>query len=231
MRLWSFRVVILLSLLFLCSGGVCAQSNWYRSKLEKDTVEQKVERRFDKRADVRYRGINRILPTQNILQFAGNMGLVSYGVGWDYGRRGHFETDILVGFLPKYSGEKNYVTLTLKETFVPWSIFFDNDRFSFEPFTCGLYLNTILSNDFWVREPDRYPSGYYGFSTKTRINLFIGESITYKFSAERETAIKSATLFYEFGAADIYFISGFTNRYLKFWDIFGLSFGVKVKFL
>ena len=42
-------------------------------------------------------------------------------------------------------------------------------------------------------------------------------------------ACKAASLFYEFGTADMYLISKATNRYLKFWDIFGVSFGVKVK--
>jgi hypothetical protein len=81
-------------------------------------------------------------------------------------------------------------------------------------------INTILSRDFWMREPSKYPKGYYGFSTKMRFNIFVGESISYK----------NSSFFWEFGATDIYVVSKATNRYLKFWDIFGLSFGVKLKF-
>jgi len=169
-----------------------------------------------------------IVPAYGIVQFVGNMGLVSVGVVWDYGLKGQWETAALFGLIPKNEGEKSYVTFTLKETFIPWRISL-SERIAVEPLTTGLYVNTILSRDFWVREPEKYPYGYYGFSTKMRLNLFIGQGITLYAGDGGTFPVKGATLFYEFGATDLYVISGATNRYLKFWDIFGLSFGIKIK--
>ena len=37
------------------------------------------------------------------------MGLLSFGTGWDYGKRNQWETDILLGFIPKYSAKKTKV--------------------------------------------------------------------------------------------------------------------------
>lgn len=37
-----------------------------------------------------------LIPTQHVLQFAGNMGLASIGVGWDYGKRRQWETHLLL---------------------------------------------------------------------------------------------------------------------------------------
>ena len=225
MRLWISSLLLALSIFPVCANG---QRINYIKGLPKDTVTVWKTRRLDKRQDVRYRGLNRIIPTYNILQFAGNMGLVSLGFGWDYGCRGQWETAVLLGYVPRNDGEKSYATFTLKETFVPWSISL-GERVAFEPLSAGLYLNSILSRDFWVREPDKYPYGYYGFSTKIRLNLFVGEGITFYTPSHKESAVRSVTLFYELGATDLYVISSATNKYLGFWDLFGLSFGIKVK--
>ena len=228
MRLWSFRVMCA-AVFLLSSGFLRAQSvDWLKS-LPRDTVQVTDQRVKDKRLHIKYTGTNRFLPTMGIVQFAGNMGLVSVGAGWDHGTRAQWETSLLAGLIPKEEGRKRYITITLKESYIPWSIQV-NDRFSFEPLTCGLYLNSIISRDFWLLEPDHYPNSYYGFSTKIRANLFIGESLTFYTAPHSGNLVRYASLFYEFGTADMYIISKATNRYLKFWDIFGLSFGVKLKF-
>lgn len=229
MRLWSFRVFSVVLALMLAST-VQGQSLQYVKSLPKDTVHIEKTRKNDPRRHIKYRGINRIIPTMNLAQVGGNMGLVSIGLGWDHGCRGQWETAAMFGFIPKEEGEKSYVTFTLKETFIPWSVSL-GEYLAFEPLTCGIYFNSILSRDFLVREPDKYPKGYYGFSTKIRLNLCVGESITFYPKRGEDHILKSATIFYEFGTTDIYFISGVTNRHLKFWDLYGLSFGIKVKLI
>ena len=41
-----------------------------------------------------------LIPTQFVIQNAGNMGLVSVGSGWNYGKRNQWETQFLIGFVP-----------------------------------------------------------------------------------------------------------------------------------
>lgn len=43
--------------------------------------------KYDKRVHYIRQHWASLIPTQHIMQFAGNMGLVSIGVGWDYGKR------------------------------------------------------------------------------------------------------------------------------------------------
>ena len=44
-----------------------------------------------------------MIPTHTKLQYAGGMGLLSWGIGWDYGKRGQWETDLLlVGLMRRY---------------------------------------------------------------------------------------------------------------------------------
>lgn len=170
----------------------------------------------------------RLIPTHTKLQFAGNMGLFSIGSGWDYGKRNQWETDIFLGFLPKYDSQDNKITMTLKQNYMPWSLELGRG-FSTEPLSCGLYFNTVFGDDFWVQEPDRYPKGYYGFSSKIRANIFLGQRVTYEIASRHRIRAKAITLFYEISSSDLYIVSAFTNSYLRPKDYLSLSFGIKLQ--
>ena len=128
---------------------------------------------------------DRLIPRYAKLQFAGSMGFLSAGVGWDYGRSKHWETDVLLGFVPAFKHDDTKVTLTLKQNYMPWKIHF-SQKFMFEPLACGIYINTIFSDNFWARTPIKYPSNkYYSFSTRIRTHVFLGERITLNFDPEK----------------------------------------------
>ena len=169
---------------------------------------------------------NKLIPRYGKIQYAGSMGFLSAGTGWPYGTNDQWLTDLLIVIIPRYSSKRAKATLTLKQNFMPWKIRL-NDQFNIEPLACGLYLNTILDNEFWVKEPEKYPSGYYGFSTKLRTNIFAGQRISYRY--DRNDLNKKITLFYELSTSDLYFISGATNKYIHPRDVLSLSFGVKLQ--
>ena len=78
------------------------------------------------------------------------------------------------GLHPPATHPKHFkMTMTLKQNYIPWSIWLGKD-FSLEPLTTGIYFNTVFSDDFWTSEPERYPRGYYGFSTRIRTHIFSG---------------------------------------------------------
>lgn len=187
--------------------------------------------RYDRRVHYYRRRWAALIPTHTKLQFAGNMGLLSLGFGWDYGRRNQWETDLLFGFVPKYDSDKAKATFTLKQNYIPWSLQIKESRFSVEPLTTGLYFNTVFGDEFWNSEPDRYPKGYYGFSSKLRIHVFLGQRLTYDIDPQRRFTAKAITLFYEISTCDLYLISAVTNRYLRPRDYLSLSFGLKLQLL
>ena len=186
--------------------------------------------KYDKRLHRFRRNWNRLIPTHNAIQFAGNMGMFSIGTGWDYGKRDQWETDLLFGIIPKHDSNRTKITMTLKQTYIPWSLNL-NDKFSVEPLSCGLYFNTVFGHEFWVNEPSRYPEGYYGFSSKIRTHVFLGQRLTYDIDKERRFFAKSVTLFYELSTYDLILISRVTNKYLKAKDYLSLSFGLKFQWL
>lgn len=187
--------------------------------------------RYDRRVHRYRKRWEALIPTHTKIQFAGNMGLLSLGTGWDYGKRNQWETDVFLGVLPKYQSDCTKLTFTLKQNYIPWSLQIKESRFSAEPLTCGMYFNTVFGDEFWVNEPDRYPKGYYGFSSKVRIHAFLGQRITYDIDPRRRFTAKAITLFYEISTCDLYIVSAFTNKYLKPKDHLSLSFGVKLQLL
>lgn len=162
------------------------------------------------------------------LQYAADMGFLSFGAGWDYGRRCQRETDLYQGFLPRSKAGRFYAATTARQNFIPWSISC-GDRFAVEPFYCDMYDNTIISEKFRVKEPDRYPRKHYTFSTKMHPFLFAGQRLTLRTNLHTSSRLKGITLYYELSTCDLDLISAVTNRKPDGRDIVGRSFGAKLQ--
>lgn len=183
---------------------------------------------LDRREHEGYEGWERLIPTHTKVQYAGGMGVMSFGAGWDYGRRCRWETDVMVGFLPRAYADKFHMTFTLRQNYIPWSIRCGGGRFSVEPFACGAYLNFISGERFWMREPARYPGeGYYGFTSRLRIHLYVGQRFTVNFNPD--SAVRATTLYYELSANDLNIVSKFGNKSMSLSDIVFFSAGVKLQ--
>ena len=122
-------------------------------------------------------------------------GPVILGIGWDYGKEANGKP-IFFGLHPRYSSKHFKMTMTLKQNYIPWSIWLGKD-FSLEPLTTGIYFNTVFSDDFWTSEPERYPRGYYGFSTRIRTHIFLGQRVRFDVPEKYRKFSKSITAFYE----------------------------------
>lgn len=204
------------------------------SKVEnKDTIVVKSEAELSRyeRNVLKYRKRwDVLMPTQGVIQTCGNMGIISMGVGWDYGKRRQWETHLMLGFIPRFDDDESKVTLTIKENFIPWRKDIGKGWW-FEPLECSVYFNTVFGHDFWTKQPTKYESGYYPFSTRIRPNIALGERFKFDIPHNRRKRVKSITVFYELGTNDIYFMRFYRNGSAGFWDIFGLSFGAKFQFL
>lgn len=209
MKLLPFKLLLLC--LFLEIGEVAAQDDFYTRRIERYTS-----------------AWQKLIPRYTKLQFAGSMGMLSIGPGWNYGKN-HWETDLLFGFIPRNTDKHAMATMTLKQNYIPWHLPV-GDRWVIEPLSTGMYINTLLDGDFWVKNPERYPKGYYTFSTRVRTHVFLGERITLNLKRKKRWN-QSITLFYELSSCDLYLISAFTNHYLRPRDYLSLSLGVKLQIL
>ncbi|MDD6891784.1 MAG: hypothetical protein PUD47_06845 [Bacteroidales bacterium] len=233
MRWWSFKRGTLV-LMILAAPMLAEAAGRDTVTVRTDTLPAKEQTpfmyRYDRRLERYQRRFNSLIPQTHVLQFYGDMGLVSVGIGWDYGKREQWETNFLIGVVPKYNSDKTRLSFTLKQNYTPWS-FSLNEVVSLEPLSTGLYLNTIFGDKFWTHEPDRYPQGYYGFSTRVRIHIFAGQSVTFAIPREKRFFAKAVSAFYELSSCDLYIVSAFTNGYLKPKDYLRLSFGLRFKIL
>ena len=157
--------------------------------------------------------------------------MMSIGIGWDYGKHKQWETNLMFGYLPKISSHRGKLTMTLKENYLPWSMYL-KQGWMLEPLSCGLYINTVFGSEFWDNQPSRYPDKYYEpLNTKIRLNVFLGQRITKIIPANKRKFLKSISAFYEVSACDLYLRLLFMEKKVTLGDILCLSVGVKMQIL
>lgn len=93
------------------------------------------------------------------------------------------------------------------------------------------YRVSTKGEEFWRTEPQKYPNRYYGFQTKLRINIFIGERLTIRLKDSSKNDGRAITLFYELSSFDFFIVSAITNKEIKTKDLLSLSFGLKLQLL
>ena len=208
----TFRCLVLLELLLSTSVGLASVR-----------AEQPL---LGLRSHADYESWRRVIPTHLKLQYAGGMGVGSVGVGWDYGRGNQWESDVMVGYLPKRYSDAAHLTLSLRQTYTPWNLPLWRDV-SYEPLSCGVYLTTITGDKFWTREPGKYGGKYYKFASRVRLHVFVGQRIN--LSQLSRGRLQGASLYYEVSACDMNLISKFTNSSLKLTDMLFFSCGVRLQ--
>lgn len=192
--------------------------------------------RYEARLARRHKIWLSVLPSFYRLQFAGSIGLINAGAGWHYGKRHQWETDFMFGYVPRYDKDYAFATFTLRQTYIPWTkplYSFKGERgkgfgVTWQPLSCGLFLNSVLRSDYWTKEPERYPDrDYYRFSSKIRFHLFLGQRYTLLIPKERRFIVKAISAVWELSSCDLYIISKFVNGTLPLKDILSLSLGLK----
>ncbi|MBQ8098961.1 MAG: hypothetical protein IJ244_05505 [Bacteroidaceae bacterium] len=168
-----------------------------------------------------------LIPSQIKVQYAGSIGLCSVAAGWHYGPQHRiWETDLFFGYLPKYNSRTARTTLTAKQSYVPFRVRLDDDL-DIEPLACGLFLSTIFGEEFWGSQPSKYPKKYYGFSTKIRANMFIGQRLRFGIPSSLRKRHNAISFYYEFSTNELYLISYISNSSLPLKDILSLNCGLK----
>lgn len=229
---------LLIALLLLCSLHTHAHNNIAATNAietaitdslkESDSITTPIEKlsRYDKNRQQLMKRWKRLIPTQASLQYAGSIGLMSAGWGWHYGKGQHWETDILIGVVPRYHTEKFHTTFTIKQRYVPWHCMVSH-RWTIEPLTVGVFFNTISGDDFWRSLPDKYPKHYYGFSTKVRANIFLGQRLRYNIPRSKRLAHQAVSFYYELSSCDLYIVSKATNKEYPWQETLSLALGLR----
>lgn len=230
MRLWIISFLLLVAVRIMGIGEKPSMRVDTTSNLRDKDRQRQIER-YEQRIEKYNSFFNSLIPDFLRLQYAGSVGLVSVGCGWEHGKKKKFETDVMLGFVPKYEKEAAFLTFTIRETYVPWTKPLHNKSYAFQPLACGIFVNSVLNSDYWMREPGRYPNGnYYRFSSKIRIHIFVGQRYTLNIPRERRYMARNVSAVWELSTCDLYLISKVGNNALSWLDILSLSLGLKYCF-
>lgn len=160
------------------------------------------------------------IPDSFVLQYAGSIGFLSAGGGYDILHK-KASVDILFGYLPGTIGGHDLETITLKFTASPWKIRTGKTTIVY-PFTTGTYFSYTMGGRYSSDLPSWYPDGYYWWSEAVRANIFIGGKVRHKV---RDSVWEG---YYEIGTNELKLVSYVQNTgYLTIWDILHAGVGIR----
>jgi len=168
-----------------------------------------------------------LLPDHVPLQYAGNIGFLSTGIGYSI-FKDKIELDFMYGYVPvEFGGPLN--SITFKSTWIPWKPVILGD-YAIDIFTIGGYLNYTLGDKYFfiASTMDRYPSRYYDYSSALRVGGFVGGRVHLNLNA---STIKRIAFYYEAGTYDLALHNYIFNISKSgFTGLFSLAFGLKFYF-
>lgn len=172
-----------------------------------------------------------LIPDEAIMQFAGSIGYISGGIGYELFKNDRGSLDFLYGFVPGSKGGVLNIA-TIKFSYKPWMIKI-NDWAMIYPANPGIFLTYTFQEELSYRfSTDQYPKGYYFWSEALRPHLSISSEV--KLNAQKllkGSAVKAITLYSELNTNDYYLINYFQSMSaLNPSDIFALGLGLRLKF-
>lgn len=229
--------LLIISFFITFSASVMAQADSVTLKSDSTAVnirEKKQLEKIDKyehRLEMYQRFFYSLTPDFVRVQYAGSTGLLNIGCGWEYGKHQQNETDIMFGYVPKYKKDSPFFTFTIRQSYIPWTMPLGDERFSMQPLSCGIFLNSVLDSEYWTREPERYPNrSYYRFPSKIRLHMFVGQRYTLHIPKHKRFISNKISAIWELSSCDLYIISKAINKTLPLWDTLSLSLGLKFEF-
>jgi hypothetical protein len=159
------------------------------------------------------------------VQFAGNIGLVSVGAGYQLFNKVLF-TELLYGFVPESVSKSDEIHLiTIKNTF---PIFRKElgKNFTISPIAGFATTYEIGANSFTTL-PSIYPEGYY-VPNAFHFTLFGGAMVHKDFKDSK--MIKGADFYFEAGTVETYLWYVITSKEVSTSDVFSTSIGINCYF-
>ncbi len=169
-------------------------------------------------------------PDHISVQYAGNMGFLSVGVGHSFLNH-KLKTELFYGYLPKLIGGSNIHTISLKFNYKPWFIVINKNN-KINPLSFGALVIYTLGDKYFLKQSRRYPDDYYK-ANAVHFNPFLEVSLINK-SKFYKNYFNSLELYMDIAVLDEYLgdyiYSKFNEGYVKMKDVINLSFGFRLYF-
>jgi hypothetical protein len=164
------------------------------------------------------------VPDYAKMQFAGNLGVLSVGVGYQLFNNVLY-TELLYGYVPVSISKANEIHLiSIKNTFPLFRKKIGN--YTVSPIA-GFTGTLETGNNSFLVLPDKFPKGYY-VPSAIHFTLFIGTLVHKNFVNSK--IIKGIDFYYELGTVETYLWSAITSKEVGLNDIFSSAIGVNLYF-
>jgi len=162
-----------------------------------------------------------IIPDYIKVQFAGNIGFLSTGVGYVL-FDGLLYSDFIYGYVPKFTGNNEIHLLTKKNSFFVYTKKIKKIKISS---ILGFALTYETGKNSFVFLDDKYPKDYYK-SNAFHFLFFGGISVHKRITGKSK--ITGFDFIAELGTVDVYLWYKVQSREIKLYDIFSLALGINI---
>jgi hypothetical protein len=158
------------------------------------------------------------------VQFAGNIGLFSTGLGYT-SNHDNFHLNILYGYVPASVALTDVHTITFKNIFPITRCPLRHNQ-TLIPYL-GLGLSIEVGGISFLRMPEHYPDSYYDFPKNLHVLGFGGVSTRHLFTNDARF-LKGLEFYAEAGSVDLYLWYKTISRQIRLRNIFSLALGVNL---
>ncbi len=164
-----------------------------------------------------------IIPDYAKVQFAGNIGFLSGGIGYQLFKN-KMQTEFIYGFVPKKHAHAEIHAFTLKNTFP----LFRKQYLGLEisPYL-GFTFSYETGRNSFVELPSQYPSGYY---SSNAFHLCFMGGVAAKQQLNPKYFIKEIEFFAEAVSVDSFFWYKINSRQIKLYQVVSMALGVNFYF-
>jgi len=165
-----------------------------------------------------------LIPDYLKLQYAGNIGYGSIGIGY-FWQKDHAQTEIFYGFVPSWAGGNNIRTVAIKNmanlfVFRPGSNILIKQQ-------VGFSTNFAFTKKTYFELPDYYPDNYYSTNAIHFMPFLSQECIIY---FKKYCFVKKVGFYSECSAVDTYLYQSLKYKQIKFSDAWSLALGAVISF-
>jgi hypothetical protein len=173
------------------------------------------------------RFVKAIIPDQAIVQYAGSIGYISAGIGYNFFKE-KSTLSFHYGYVPENKGGQLDIA-AIKFDYKPFTIRLGK-QLVFHPINPVAFVSYTFGQDFGFEfDSEVYADGYYFWSPALREHLGITSEL--KILGDGSSKIRSVSLYAEANTNDLYAINWYHDKKgIGFINIFRLGFGLKMNF-
>lgn len=176
-------------------------------------------------------GFKPLIPQVATVQFAGSIGFISVGAGYELFNNKRGNLDFTYGYVPASKGGRLHIIST-KFAYQPFEIKIRNFAKVY-PINPGVFISYTVNKDLPIKfSGSQYQNGYYWWSPALRPHLSFRSEIEFNMKQDwNKSEIKSISIYSEVNTNDYYAINYIHNsKSLSIGDIFQAGLGLRIKF-